>query len=163
MVFVFNNFLTMTSNLFTSSGFAGIVLNGFPSSGGDLQSAVAPFNVRRFLTHNKSVAKSTLVEFDVVPVGVVVGGNVAAVIGGKVMAVMGGNVSGWSVVHVGFKGGAPINFVSIEGKVPLQAGGHEIVVKGNGVTVSVLLGLGLGSTCLTSLATDSLGDSHFLT
>jgi hypothetical protein len=76
MVFVFNNFLAMTTNLFASSRFAGIVLNVFPSSGGDLR-------------------------FDVVPVAVVVGGNVAAVIGGKVLAIMGDvNVLGGSVVHV---------------------------------------------------------------
>ncbi len=50
--------------------------------------------------------------------GGVGGGNVAAVIGGKVVAGMGGNVSGGSVVHIGFKGRAPINFISVKGKVP---------------------------------------------
>ena len=61
MVFVSNNFLAMTTNLFTSSGFAGIVLIGCSSSGGDLRSAVVPVAI------------------------VVMGGNV----GGKVLAVMG--------------------------------------------------------------------------
>ena len=76
MVFVFNNFLAMATNLFAGSGFAGIVLNVFPSSGGDLR-------------------------FSVVPDAVVVGGNVAAVIGGKVLAIMGDvNVSGGLVGHV---------------------------------------------------------------
>ena len=52
-----------------------------------MRSAVAPSNARRFLTHDKSVAKTTLVEFDMVPVTVVVvGNNVATVIGGKVVA-----------------------------------------------------------------------------
>ena len=36
-----------------------------------MQSAVAPSNARRFLTHDKSVAKTTLVD-DMVPVTVVV-------------------------------------------------------------------------------------------
>ncbi len=114
MVFELNNFLAMTTNLFASSRFAGIVLNGCSSSGGDLRSAVATSNARRFLTHDKSVAKTTLVEFDVVPVAVVEGGNVAAVIGGKVMAVVSGNV-------------------------PSQAWGHEVVVEGDGAAVSGLL------------------------
>ena len=61
MVFVSNNYLAMTNNLFASSGFAGIVLNGCSSSGGDLWSAVVPFAV------------------------VVMSGN----IGGKVLAIMG--------------------------------------------------------------------------
>jgi hypothetical protein len=44
------------------------------------------------------------------------------------------------VVHVGFKGGgAPVNFVSVKGKVPSPAGGHEVVVKGDGAAVSGLL------------------------
>ena len=80
--------------MFASSGFAGIVLNGCSSSGGDLQSAMAPSNAWRFLTLDKSV---------------------------------------------GFKGGAPVNFVSIEGKVSLPAGGHEVVVESNGAAVSGLL------------------------
>ena len=85
-----------------------------------MRSAVATSNARRFLTHNKSVANFTLVEFDVVPVAVVVSGNVAAVIVDKVMAVMGGNV-------------------------PLQAWGHEVVVEGDGAAVSGLLsGSGVG-------------------
>jgi hypothetical protein len=85
-----------------------------------MRSAVATSNARRFLTHNKSVANFTLVEFDVVPVAVVVSGNVAAVIVDKVMAVMGGNV-------------------------PSQAWGHEVVVKGDGAAVSGLLsGSGVG-------------------
>ncbi len=74
-----------------------------------------------------------------VPVAAVVGGNVAAGIGGKVVAVMGGNVSGGSFVQVGFKGGAPVNFVSVEGKVLSPAGGHEVVVEGDGAAVSGLL------------------------
>jgi len=55
------------------------------------------------------------------------------------VSVMGGNVSGGSVVHVGFKGGAHVNFVSVKGKVPSPAGGHEVVVKGDGAAVSELL------------------------
>jgi len=51
MVFVFNNYLAMTTNLFASFGFAEIVLNGCSSSGGDLRSAVATSNARHFLTH----------------------------------------------------------------------------------------------------------------
>jgi hypothetical protein len=93
MVFVFNNFLAMTTSLFASSRFAGIVLHGFSSPGGDLRSGMAPTNARRFLTHDKSV---------------------------------------------GFKGGVPVNFVSVEGKVPSPAGGHE-VAEGDRVAVSGLL------------------------
>jgi len=88
-----NNFDGFCPNLFASSGFDGIVLNGCSSSAGDLRSAVAPSNARRFLTHVKSVAKTTLVEFDMVPVTVVVGDNVATVIGGKVVAEREGSMS----------------------------------------------------------------------
>ena len=59
-----------------------------------MRSAVALSNARRFLTHDKSVAKTTLVEFDMVPVTVVVVGNkVATVIGGKVVAEREGSTS----------------------------------------------------------------------
>ena len=58
-----------------------------------MRSAVAPSNARCFLTHDKSVAKTTLVD-DMVPVTVVVvGNNVATVIGGKVVAEREGSTS----------------------------------------------------------------------
>ena len=84
MFFFLSNFLAVSTNLFASSGFAGIALNGCSSSGGDLRSAVAPSNAWRFLTHNKSE---------------------------------------------GFKGGLPVNFVGVEGKVLSPARGHKVVVK----------------------------------